>query len=166
MSIAYNTTISLKLSQYRSKMSSSFSLNLQAHYWIWFESPWLFRGKVANKPRLIDHSASENYIRHVEQRHQRWKGVVYNSQWLTTHVAPYTQRNFTGNKPYRQSLANNFRHAATTNVSTDIPVFSKSWMNVWRLASGPLNTDNFLSRWGRLESVLGIMFEYARDEDD
>jgi GNAT superfamily N-acetyltransferase len=85
---------------------------------------------------------------------------------LITHVAPDIQRNFATNKSYRQGFANIFHHAATTLRNNRSPTILNVLNKCMDASEWPPHTKNFLRRGGEPESVLRIMFENTKDQDE
>ncbi|KAF4630252.1 hypothetical protein G7Y89_g7883 [Cudoniella acicularis] len=85
---------------------------------------------------------------------------------LITHVAPDIQRNFATNKSYRQGFANIFHHAATTLRNNRPPTILNVLNECMDASEWPPHTKNFLQRGGEPESVLRIMFENTKDQDE
>jgi hypothetical protein len=86
--------------------------------------------------------------------------------YLCKHVAPDIQRNFATNKSYRQSFANVFGHAANILRNNRSPTILNVLGECMDASEWPPHTKNFLQRGGNPESVLRIMFESARDQDE
>lgn len=85
---------------------------------------------------------------------------------LIIHVAPEIQRNFATNKSYRQGFANIFHHAATTLRNNRSPTILNVLNECMDASEWPPHTKNFLRRGGEPESVLRIMFENTKDQDE
>lgn len=93
-------------------------------------------------------------------------------RWLTwhdhliAHVAPEIQRNLGTNMSYRQGFANIFYQAATTLRDNKSPTVLNVLDTGMSTGEWPPHTKNFLQRGGEPESVLRVIFEHARDQDE
>lgn len=98
--------------------------------------------------------------------------VEYVESWgfmlehLLVNVAPDIQRNLVTNKPLRKGFANFFLNAAIALRANTAPSIA-NLLDAWRDSSEwPPVTRNFYERGGSTDSVLRVIFEGARDQDE
>ncbi|KAE9364854.1 hypothetical protein N431DRAFT_111710 [Stipitochalara longipes BDJ] len=109
----------------------------------------------------------------AEMRHELLSQDVSNGKmWcmvhddLFTYVAPDIQQNFATNKSYRQGFANVFHHVAAALRHNNSPTITNTLREYEDASEWPPHTKSFFQRGGTVESVLHIIFDKTRDQDE